>query len=337
VTPTRRARRRSPAPVALLLALLVGVVGSIGVLRAAEEATANVSRVKGLENVLADSSANDLPAENFLLVGSDSREGTDPDDAALGDVAGQRSDTIMLLRREKNGGAALMSFPRDLWVDIPGKGEGKINGAYNGGPQLLAQTITESFGIPVHHYVEVDFAGFRDIVDAIGGVEVCVEHLAQDANTGMRLEPGCHTVNGEGGLAYARSRYYEEFIDGSWRVDPRADLGRIERQQSFIRSAAEALLQEVIANPERLGDLVQVATRAITFDSRTNVLASGQALAAAAQDGMRSYTLPTNREMIGDQDAQRVIESEAEPILAYFRGDGPVPPSSDAPESTEAD
>jgi len=331
-----RASRIHRAPLLLVFVIIVviGAGGGAGVYFAADRRFEGGRDRVDVAAVL-DPAANDTPAQNYLIVGSDSRDNFDPENSGQGGC--QCSDTLMILRRHPDEGASLLSIPRDTWVRIAGRGNAKINSAYRHGPETVIETISEEFGIPIHHYVEVDFAGFRDIVDAIGGVEVCVEHLAQDANTGMRLEPGCHVVDGEGGLSYARSRYYEEFIDGSWQVDPRADLGRIERQQAFIRSAAEALLDEVIDNPERIGDLVQVATRAITFDSRTDVLASGQALAAAAQDGIRSYTLPTSREIIGDQDAQRVIESEAEPILAYFRGEGSPPPSSGAAEATTAD
>jgi LCP family protein required for cell wall assembly len=203
--------RRPPTGLALGLAVLVGAAGSAGVLYSARERSEDVERVPDLEEVLA---ANDGPAENFLLVGSDSREGVDtgdPENASVGDeaeVSGQRSDTIMILRRDEDGGASLLSLPRDLWVPIAGTDHSaKINSAYNEGPQRLARTVTESLGIPVHHYVEVDFIGFTKMVDEIGGVEICVDYAAQDENTGLRLNPGCQVLNGEQALAYARSRH----------------------------------------------------------------------------------------------------------------------------------
>jgi len=228
--------KRSPAPVAIVLAAAVGVGGWLGVIRAAEETEASVRRVDGVEEVLTPD--RDGPTQNFLLVGSDTREGNL--DAAEG--TSRRSDTIMILRREKGGGAALLSIPRDLWVEFPDGDFGKINGAYNQGPDVLAKTVTDSLGIPVHHYVEIDFNGFQRLVDAIGGVEICVMLASKDDMTGLNLQPGCQNLNGENALKYARSRYFEEFRDGDWRIDPRADLGRIERQQHFIREAVgEAL------------------------------------------------------------------------------------------------
>ena len=172
----RRGRPSSPLWWVLALALLIGSIGAVGVIRAADERTEDVERIVGLENVLAEVPDDDdltieYPAENYLLVGSDTRQGIDPDSEDFGvigdasDVGGRRSDTIMVLRQEHNGGAALMSLPRDLWVEIAGTGRsGRINSAYNEGPERLAATVTQALGIPVHHYVEVDFVGFKDII-----------------------------------------------------------------------------------------------------------------------------------------------------------------------------
>jgi LCP family protein required for cell wall assembly len=330
---TRRLRRRSPAPVALLLALVVGVVGSIGVLRAAEETTNKVSRVKGLEKVLTEPT-NDGPAENFLLVGSDSREGVDPGDASLGEVAGQRSDTIMLLRREKNGGAALMSLPRDLWVEIPGKGEGKINGAYSGGPQLLAKTITETFGIPVHHYVEVDLAGFKRVVDAVDGVRICFLFATRDTNSGLNQQPGCHKLDGTQALAYARSRHYEEFRDGDWQEDPRADLGRIERQQHFIREAVNQALKTMKNDPFSANRLINAVLKGVSIDEGLEPINAANALRAAAEEGLVTLTLPVFGDTEGDQAVLRLGEG-AEDVLDYFRGKAPLPEVSATTEPEE--
>jgi LCP family protein required for cell wall assembly len=317
---------------ALGLAVLVGAAGSAGVLYAARERSDEVERVPDLEEVLA---ANDGPAENFLLVGSDSREGVDtgdPENASIGDeaeVSGQRSDTIMILRREKDGGASLLSLPRDLWVPIAGTDHSaKINSAYNEGPQRLARTVTESLGIPIHHYVEIDFAGFTTLVDEIGGVEICVKYAAQDENTGLRLNPNCQVLDGTQALAYARSRHYQEFVDGDWREDPRApDLGRIARQQLFIRTAVTKLLRKVRRDPFALGNLIGAATDAVRIDEDVDPVDASKALRAAAEDGLSTYTLP----VVGvERDGQSALELDAgaEPILDYFRGVAPAPPTT---------
>jgi LCP family protein required for cell wall assembly len=325
VSRTKRSRRRSPAPVAALLAVLVGVVGSIGVLRAAEETSNRVTRVTGMDQVLA--ATNDGPAENFLLVGSDSRAGADPDDASLGDVGGQRSDTIMLLRREKDGGAALMSLPRDLWVDIPGKGEGKINGAYSGGPQLLAQTITQEFGIPVHHYVEVDLAGFQRVVDAAGGVEMCFGFATRDTSSGLDQQPGCRKLDGTQALAYARSRHYQEFRDGDWQEDPRADLGRIERQQQFVKAAVEQSLESIKSDPFSTNRLVNAVLEGVSIDESLEPTNAAGALRDAAEEGLITLELPVFGDTIGDQSVV-LLDDGAEQVLDFFRGKTPLPTST---------
>jgi LCP family protein required for cell wall assembly len=316
---------------ALGMAVLVGAAGSAGVLYSARERSEAVERIPGLTE--EDLAANDGPAENFLLVGSDSREGVDtgdPENASIGDeaeVSGQRSDTIMVLRREKDGGASLLSLPRDLWVPIAGTDRSaKINSAYNEGPERLVRTVTQALGIPIHHYVEVNFNGFTRLVDEIGGVQICVDHPAQDENTGLRLNPGCQVLDGAQALAYARSRHYQEFIDGDWQTDERApDLGRIARQQEFIRAAVDKLLRRVRRNPLRLGDLIGVATDSVRIDNDLDPTEAATALRAAAEDGLATYTLP----VVGvERDGQSALELDegAQPILDYFRGVAPAPP-----------
>jgi len=318
---------------ALGMAVLVGVAGSAGVLYSARERSEAVERVPGLTE--EDLAANDGPAENFLLVGSDSREGVDvgdPENASIGDeaeVSGQRSDTIMILRREKNGGASLLSLPRDLWVPIAGTDHSaKINSAYNEGPERLVRTVTQALGVPIHHYVEVDFNGFTRLVDEIGGVQICVDYPAQDENTGLRLNPGCQVLDGTQGLAYARSRHYEEFVDGDWRGDEEApDLARIGRQQQFIRAAVDKLLRRIRRNPLRLGDLIGVATDSVRIDGDLDPVDAANALRAAAEEGLATYTLP----VVGvEHDGQSALElgEGAEAILDYFRGVTSAPPAT---------
>jgi LCP family protein required for cell wall assembly len=322
---------RAPLFLVALIIVLVGIGGGAGVYLAADRREAGVQRVD-VGHALSNDDANERPAENYLIVGSDSRENFDPENSGEGGC--NCSDTIMVLRRDPDHGAALLSLPRDLWVTIAdGHGNHKINAAYSFGPEVLIRTITEELGLPIDHYVEIDFAGFVTLVDAIGGVEVCVEHLAQDNNTGMLLQPGCQIVNGEGGLSYARSRYYEEFIDGEWVPDNKVDLGRIERQQAFVRSAVSALRREVVANPERLGDLVEEAGNAVTFDAGADLFSAGQALAAAAGEGLHTFSLPVSELVVSGQSALE-LEDGAETILDYFRGSSPLPPP--AAEASEA-
>ena len=278
------------------IAAVIGVAGAAGVLRAADERTADVERIEGLETVLAevpdeDDETIEYPAENYLLVGSDSRAGVDPDSPDFGAIGteaevgtSRRSDTIMILRQERNGGAALMNLPRDLWVEIAGTGSSqRINTAYNEGGERLAATVTESLGIPVHHYVEVDFQGFKDIIDDLGGVEVCVGYGARDANSGLQINPGCQVLDGVQALAFARSRHYEQWDGTNWVEDPRADLGRIERQQLFMRAAVDGALRKLRSSPFSSGDVISAVVDSVRIDDRLDPIEAGEALRQPCQ------------------------------------------------------
>ena len=320
----------------VVVAALVGTVGAVGVIRAADERTDDVVRIEGLESVLAevpdmDDESIEYPAENYLLVGSDTREGVDPTSEDFGvigdtgDVGGRRSDTIMVLRQEHNGGASLMSLPRDLWVEIAGTGRSqRINSAYNEGPERLAATVTQSLGIPIHHYVEVDFVGFKDIIDRLGGVEVCVGYAARDANSGLSLSPGCQTLDGVQALAFARSRHYEEWDGTDWRLDPRADLGRIERQQLFMRAAVDGALRKLRSSPFSSGDTIEAVVDSVRIDSGLDPIKAGDALRNAAEEGLRTYSLPVVPDVISG-NAVLILGEDADLLLAYFRGEAPAP------------
>jgi LCP family protein required for cell wall assembly len=182
--------------------------------------------------------------ENYLLVGSDTRATADPTDSdfkSIGKVGGQRSDTIMVMRFDPvTGAAALLSLPRDLWVSIAGTGQkAKINAAYAKGPGTLIETVKQDFNIPIHHYVEVDFQGFKRIVDALGGITVCFDTPARDRNTGLYIDSaGCHELDGIGALQYVRSRHYETLAKGKWK-ETGDDRDRIKRQQEFLKLALD--------------------------------------------------------------------------------------------------
>ena len=154
-------------------------------------------------------------AQNFLLVGSDSRANIDPDDPNIGafgsesEVGGQRSDTIMVLRIDPaSERASILSFPRDLWVSIAGTGgKQRINTAFSRGPDVLVATLQQNFGIPIQHFVEVDFAGFKGLVDAVGGVPVYFENPARDKNTGLNIPvAGCVEPLGRPGARLRAAR-----------------------------------------------------------------------------------------------------------------------------------
>jgi LCP family protein required for cell wall assembly len=284
---------------------------------------------------------NDAPAENYLLVGSDSRQGIsadDPNAGAIGnadEVVGGRSDTIMVLRRERNGGAYLLSIPRDLWVPIAGTGKkAKINSAYHEGSERLVETVSQALGVPINHYVEIDFAGFQRLVDQVGGVTICTYVPAQDLHSGLHLNPGCTTLGGSQALAYARSRYYQEWQGGKWHQDGTADIGRIKRQQLFIKTAVTKLLQEMENQPFKIGELISAATSAVTVDQNLDPVKAAAALRQAAEIGLDTYSLPVTAAEHKGQSALDLDTAAAQPILDFFRGSGPAPPPSTTTPAT---
>jgi LCP family protein required for cell wall assembly len=176
----------------------------------------------------------DQPGVTYLMVGSDSREGLSKEELkATGtggvDVTGGRTDTIMLLHTG-DGPPLLMSIPRDSEVDIPGHGTSKINAAFAyGGPELLVRTIEQDTGIRVDDYIEIGFGGFVNIVDAVGGVEICPKTKVNDRRANLHLDKGCQNVNGATALGWARSRHAFKL----------SDLARAEHQREVLSGIAD--------------------------------------------------------------------------------------------------
>ena len=237
---------------------------------------------------------------NLLVVGSDSRESLDEADGGrYGDVGGQRNDTTLVVRVEPaRKRISMLSIPRDLVVPIAGAGENRINAALTGGPGQLVTTIEQSFGIPIHHYVLIDFDGFRAIVDALGGIDVRFPYPSRDAKSGLDIrEAGCRHLNGGRALALARSRYFSYQADGVWRSDPWADLGRIRRQQAFLQALLKAALDKGLTNPVRANAFVGSLVHEVTKDSAlrvTEVIRTGAAFRSFSPSKLATYTLPVN-------------------------------------------
>jgi len=320
-TPLRRKRRLRPF---LLIVLVTTVIGAAGTLIAARRVVEAVPRVPGVSGVLSGTSAN---VENYLLVGSDSRDAGDPNTGDSGGVTGNRSDTIMVLRIDKNDDtASLLSIPRDLYVNVPGHdGKRRINSAFNDGPEVLVQTVQQSLGVPIHHYVEIDFFGFKALVEALGGIVVCFPYPTRDFNTGLDIPiEGCYELDGTQSLAYARSRHYEELRDGEWREDPTSDLGRSTRQRAFVNACLQKALSEIKTSPFSTGELVTAMGEAIRIDDELDPIGAGASLRTAVGDGLLTYSLPVEGKTI-DGNAVLILQDSAFAVLAYFQGTGPAP------------
>lgn len=320
-TPQPRRRR---LPSLLMVALLVAVAGCLGVLVAARHTVDAVARVPEVADAL---SAASVSVDNYLLVGSDSRQFGDPNTGETGQVSGNRSDTIMVLRYDRaTGAAALLSIPRDLYVTVPGHdGKRRINAAFNDGPAVLVRTVQQELGIPIHHYVEIDFTGFERLVTALGGVEVCFRRPTKDENTGLAIpKAGCYVLDGKQALAYARSRHYQEYKNGDWHTDPTSDLGRSKRQRDFVNRCLQATLAQLKTNPFRAGDLVAAIGDAVRIDEHLDPIEAGSSLRSAVGEGLAEYSLPVVPTTV-DGNAVLLLGDGAETVLAYFRGTGPAP------------
>ncbi|NVI92000.1 LCP family protein [Actinomadura sp. BRA 177] len=271
---------------------------------------------------------------NILLMGSDSRAG---ENARYGVEAGQRSDTTILLHISPGGESAIgISFPRDSMVQMPPckrkNGStipaqfGMINAAFsNGGPACTWRTIESLTKIHIDHYVEVDFAGFKRVVDALGGVEICVPKRIDDPKAELHLKAGKQVVHGDQALGYVRTRYV--LGDGS-------DLDRIKRQQAFMASVVKKATDKgMLTDPGRTYDFLSAATKSIKADDKLT-LSVMQKLAASLR-GMsagkvRFVTVPVQAY---PQDKNRVQFNQvlAEPLFKAVREDNKLPDPAPTP------
>lgn len=260
-----KARRLAKTFGLVIACVLVVVVGVAGFL--AWRYDSNITRTPGVFGKVPDAGPRPqrlvADAENWLVVGSDARSS----DPTTGKGAGtnafrpgaQRADTIMLVHltahRDK---AYIVSFPRDSWVEIPGRGTAKINAAFSyGGPKLLVATFEQLTGIRVDHFAAVDFQGFQAMTDALGGVDVRLSETVRDPRSGRVFQAGVNHLDGAGALAFVRQRYGL----------PGGDFDRIKRQQAFLRALMdETVSAGTLTNPVKLNRLLDAGTRSVTVD-----------------------------------------------------------------------
>ncbi|MEX0658113.1 MAG: LCP family protein [Egibacteraceae bacterium] len=278
---------------------------------------------------------------NVLLVGDDSRRGlTDEQLVALGTdrVDGGRTDTVMLLQLDPGRAhASLLSFPRDLLVTRCDGSEGRINAAYGigeadgtGGASCLVDTVTELTDIPIQHYVEVNFAGFIDVVDVLGGVTMYIEEPGlRDRYAGLDLEPGCQTLDGTDALGFVRAR----------KIDN--DFGRMARQQRFLRELlGEVASAGTLLNVPRLFSLVSAAGSAVETDQELS-LADMRRIAFSLRnlttDGLDTRVVPATPRSINGAAMAVVDEDEAEELFVAFREGSAAPDDLGREQPQEVD
>lgn len=318
---------------------IVAALGSAGVVAYGKKTVSDISRISiAGPGVQPPSELEPGDPQNFLIVGVDSDEGLAADDPVRGGrdgtVDGLRSDTIMVVRVDpKAGKARILSFPRDLWVDIPGHGRNRINSAVTygkgAGPSLLIHTLKANFDIDINHYVQVNFAGFKSIVSQIDGVKVYLSHPIRDGNSRLNQpESGCVTLDADQALAYSRSRHLEyQDEDGRWRSDGSSDLARISRQQDFTRRLIRQALEKGATNPVTLRRMVDSTVKFIKLDDSTtakDLIDLGLTFRDFDPDELLTFALPVTDTVRGGAAVLDLIEAKAEPILANFRGTGPA-------------
>src|SRR5688500_13157584 len=303
--PARPLRPRRRRVLTLLAGFLAAVLLGVGVAAGAVHwglASIDKTTVAGL--VSGDAQAAEAPSDapaprllNVLVVGNDSREGMTAEERrsfGTGAFEGTRSDTIMLLQLEVGGDGrgAVLSFPRDLLVTRCDGSRGRINAAYTigeerdgDGPSCVVDTVTDLTGIDINHYVEVSFAGFLRVVDALGGVGLYLDEPLYDEKAHLDVPAGCVRLQGVSALGFVRARHLDN------------DFGRIARQQRFLKETVrEATDLGVLANPTKLYRIVDAAADAVQTDDALGLpemreIAEG--MRSLTANGLEVYTVPS--------------------------------------------
>jgi len=268
---------------------------------------------------------------NILLAGVDRRTGlTAAQEAQLhvGHVASANSDTMMLIHLSADHTkVTVVSFPRDSWVDIPGHGMNKINAAYGlGGPKLMVRTVERASGLAINDYIEVNFLGFVRVIDALGGVDVCLPQALTDSYSGLHLSAGKHHVRGITALKYARDRH-------SFATE---DLARIDNQQRLLASLLnEAIGGGTLANPLRLSRFLNAVLAAVRVDNGLNVAALADQMRGISTGKVAFTTVPVADASYMAPDGQSAVEwdpAAAGRLFGAISSDKPLiaPPRSRA-------
>ncbi|GGZ31704.1 transcriptional regulator [Streptomyces inusitatus] len=268
---------------------------------------------------------------DILLLGSDSRSGANA--RYGGDEGGARADTAMIVHlHDGRKKASVVSIPRDTLITrppcvdddgrtVPAENRAMFNTAYEvGGPACAVKTVERMSGIRMDHYIEVDFTGFKRLIDALGGVDITTTEPIKDVKSGLNLAPGHHTLDGEQSLGLVRTR--KSVGDGS-------DLGRIQLQQAFMKAfLAQVKEVGVLTNPTKLLDIADTATKAITPDSELDsvpeLMTFAQGLTGLGPSDVRMVTLPVEYDPI---DPNRVIplRGAAQQVWTALGQDRPIP------------
>ncbi len=259
---------------------------------------------------------------NYLIVAADTSAG-DTSPAA---------DAIMVAHLDPaSGRVVLVSFSSELSVNVPGRGTKALGSAFSDGPAKVVETLKQNFEIPIHHYLEVDIASLRNLVNAIGTIPVYFAAPARDQESGLSIRlPGCYHFNGDDVVAYARSATYEyrDASSGKWKKDPNADLGMLLRQQYFMRSLARIAIDAAAEHPLRADGILDHGFATLRKDKGlglSDVRALAAAFRSAEPASVRMLTVPTKRSKVPGQNLLLVDQAGAAAVFAPLRYFGPKP------------
>ncbi|NYI06417.1 LCP family protein [Allostreptomyces psammosilenae] len=325
----RRRRRTLTAVTAALLVVLGTVAAGLWFRLDGKLSTVDLGALLGDDRPAKTATG----ATDILVLGTDTRAGDNGEVVGGSEKGAGRSDTAMVVHlAEGRRSATVVSIPRDTLVDrppcvtpeghtAPREGQVAFNTAYaTGGPACAVKTVEAMSGLRVDHVVAVDFAGFAEIVDALGGVEITVDQAIHDPYSDLDLAPGTHRLDGEQALAFVRTRH--GVGDGS-------DLGRIELQQRFLRAlVAEVGGTGLLGDPPRLYRVAEATAEAVTTDeelrSLDDLVSLARSLSGLREDAVRTVTLPVAASA-GDPNRVVPVEGEAEALWAALRADREPP------------
>jgi len=311
----------------LVVANLV-VFGVLGVIWfAAHKVTSSVSTIPSTDLSLAEAPATLQQARTFLVIGSDSRAGL-TDLEGFGNFGGQRADVIMLVKVDpRSGTLQMLSLPRDLKVQYNGSAN-RINATFGGGPVSIVDAVSSVAGVPIHHYLQIEFSGFTGIVDAIGGIEMTFPFQARDLKSGFSIDAGTHTLDGRTALAFSRSRNYQEYRDGEWVSVDANDIGRTRRQQDVLMAVITQIdrpssIDGFAALLEALGGFVT------TDDSlgEDEIIQLAWAMRNVTSADLDAATLPVQGLEENGVSYVVQLEPDASQVLAAFAAGDPMTPA----------
>ncbi len=318
---------------AFLVALVLAVLSLFGAIAYVNNTAGRITRISSdelvsLATIAAVPPGGEPEPINFLVIATDDRSDLPEDwEDNFGDFAGRRTDVIMLAHIVPGERIQLLSLPRDLMADIDGYGTNRLNAAFVfGGADLLIKTVQQQTGIPVHHYIEIDFGGFGRIVDSLGGVTINLPYATRDAKSGLDVDAGSQKLDGEMAVAYARSRHTEILKGGKWQSGSTGDIARTQRQQEIM-----VRLFDQITSPSSAFNLplfLPTLADNITADESLSlglIADLGRSGLSLRSGDIERATLPVRLHTGNDGRSYVVPTDDAAAVIAAFLAGDPYP------------